>query len=151
MSAICFAFIFFSWLLVEVATYNWILPLINHDAKFSLFTSLPGMFRLLRSCFFTKKKTKYKKEPCCGLFTYLHFAYYGALSGSLSKASAVNSIRDSSACFNPTGLWVSTFSLFSCRWYASIQITRLVLHSQEPPSPPPCHSGFIKRLQQTCC
>lgn len=33
-----------------------------------------------------------------------------------------------------TGLWVSTLLLFPCHWYAHIQITRPMLHSQGPAS-----------------
>lgn len=78
---------------------------------------------------------------CCGscsnwkisssrLFTYLHFACYEASLGSHGEPVPRNSIRHSAARHSRTGLWVSTLVLFPCHWYAHIQITRPVLHSQ---------------------
>lgn len=85
------------------------------------------------------------------LFTYLHFAYYKALSGSHSTALPGNSIKHSVACHSQTGLWVSTLPLFPCHWYARIQITRPVLRSQGPTSislfPTASFNDFITHLQ----
>lgn len=85
------------------------------------------------------------------VFTYLHFAYYEALSGSHSEPVPGNSIKHSVACHSRTGLWVSTSPLFPCHWYAHIQITRPALHSQGHTSIPffltASFNDFITHLQ----
>lgn len=52
-----------------------------------------------------------------------------------------------------TGIWVSTLPLFSCHWYAHIQITRPVLHSQGPTSisyfPMASFNDFITHRQDS--
>lgn len=85
------------------------------------------------------------------IFTYLHFAYYEALSDSHSEPVPGNSIKHSVACHSRTGLWVSNSPLFRCHWYARIQITRPALHSQGHTSIPyfltASFNDFITHLQ----